>query len=274
MRREVRGRGYDRIIDIHDSLRSRYLSANAGPVVRVNKRKLARLLLVKTKLNVYGRLGGAPGVAERYLETVEDLDIRDDGKGLEVFPGPDHAERAAAALAGVSGAVIALAPGARHWNKMWPQERFVEASVQLVRRLRASVLLFGSAADLERSGWIEQRIRAAAAGAVVVNLSGRLSLLETAAAMDRASVVVTNDSGLMHLAAARKRPVVALFGPTVRELGFFPVGTRAEVLEVEDLRCRPCTHIGLSFCPKDHFRCMLDIPASRVVESATRLCAE
>jgi heptosyltransferase-2 len=105
-------------------------------------------------------------------------------------------------------------------------------------------------------------IRAAAPAALVINLAGRLTLTGCALVMDRAPVVITNDTALMHIASARSRPVVAVFGPTVREFGFFPTGPQSVVLERNGLDCRPCTHIGLSYCPAGHFRCMLDTEPS------------
>jgi heptosyltransferase-2 len=75
----------------------------------------------------------------------------------------------------------------------------------------------------------------------------------------------------MHIAAARKRKVVAIFGPTVKELGFFPFGTESIVVENMQLHCRPCTHIGLAACPKGHFKCMNEISIEQVVESANTL---
>jgi heptosyltransferase-2 len=89
--------------------------------------------------------------------------------------------------------------------------------------------------------------------------------------MDHCAIVLTNDSGLMHLAAARKRKIVAVFGPTVKELGFFPYGSNSVVIEHTSLRCRPCTHVGLPDCPEGHFRCMRDISAERVVDAARAL---
>jgi heptosyltransferase-2 len=89
--------------------------------------------------------------------------------------------------------------------------------------------------------------------------------------MDHCTVVISNDSGLMHLASARKRKLVAIFGPTVREFGFFPQGTESRVVEHEALPCRPCTHIGLPVCPKRHFRCMKDLTVSEVIHAAGKL---
>ena len=68
----------------------------------------------------------------------------------------------------------------------------------------------------------------------------------------------------MHLAAAKQRKVVAVFGSTVQEFGFAPYGTEAVVIENKNLDCRPCTHIGRKDCPKDHFKCMVDVSANEV----------
>jgi ADP-heptose:LPS heptosyltransferase len=155
---------------------------------------------------------------------------------------------------------------------MWPEERFAETVTILAVQHGAGVLLFG-AGDQEHAQCadIAEMIRRSAPHIPVVNLAGTTSLTETAAVMDRCSIVLGNDSGLMHIAAARKRKVVVIFGPTVRELGFFPFGTQSKVIENTLLDCRPCTHIGLPFCPKGHFKCMNEIPTQRVVDAATHL---
>jgi lipopolysaccharide heptosyltransferase II len=269
LRSEVRARRYDLLIDIHGSLRSRYLCLGASRVVRIRKRVLARWVLVRLKKNVYDRWGGAPSVVDRYLETVRGYGVTDDGKGLELFPSPED-ERAAAGILAGSGIRegergVVLAPGARHWSKRWPGERFAEAGAALAD---SRVFILGGTDDAALCADVASRIRRQAPGAEVLDLAGRLSLSACALVMDRASVVITNDTALMHIAAARKRPVVAIFGPTVREFGFFPVGTANVVLERDGLPCRPCTHIGGPTCPAGHFRCMLETQPSTVVAHA------
>lgn len=273
--KSIQNSHYDLVVDLHDSIRSRYLCAGVPNVVRIRKRKLARFLLVKVKWDVYHWFGGAPSVAERYLEPVKDLGVENDGNGLEVFI-PDSASANADKVllhAGIKekGAAIGICPSARHNNKMWLKERFAETASSLAREENAAILLFGSGKDEEiRCGEIKSLIEQQSPRTIVLDLSGRISLLGTAALMDTCSVVITNDSGLMHLAAARKRKVVAIFGPTVRNLGFFPYGTKSTVVEDISLSCRPCTHIGLAHCPRGHFKCMNDIESSTVIE-ATRL---
>jgi heptosyltransferase-2 len=82
--------------------------------------------------------------------------------------------------------------------------------------------------------------------------------------------MISNDSGLMHLGAALNIPLVAIFGSTVEELGFFPNSPKAVVVENHGLYCRPCSHIGRSDCPEKHFRCMREISIDKIMTSALR----
>jgi lipopolysaccharide heptosyltransferase II len=275
LRRTIRKERYDLIVDIHDSIRSRLLSLGAHRLVRVDKRKVARWLLVNVKWDLYKSLGGAPSVAERYLETVKPFGVRDDGGGLELHVPRETRDRVGMMLqdGGIlpGSPAIGICPSAKHANKMWLKERFAETAAALVQRHGAPVLLFGSIDEAPRCDEIAAMVKAALPGARVANLAGSLSLLETAAAMDHCGVVVTNDSGLMHIAAARKRNVVALFGPTVRQFGFFPFGTASTVVEHPTLACRPCTHIGLPDCPRGHFKCMRELDSGTVITAATKL---
>ncbi len=96
---------------------------------------------------------------------------------------------------------------------------------------------------------------------------GELSLLETATLMSHCDLVLTNDSGLTHLASALKKKVVAIFGSTTEHLGFFPYLTEHIVVQNNKLSCRPCTHIGRDKCPKGHFKCMKEITAEQVINA-------
>ena len=277
LRSRIRASHYDLILDIHDSLRSRYLTPGAGRLRRIHKRKIPRWILVHWKKDLYHRFGGVVDALGRYLETAAPLGITDDGEGTEIFVPADTEQRVADLLAasGLRTGVpwIGVCPSARHATKQWPARRFAEASAALARASGASILLFGSAVESERCRAVAEEILAAAPGATVVDLSGRLTLLESASALGRCDVVLTNDSGLMHIAAARKRKIVALFGSTTRQLGFFPPPGQSIVVENTGLECRPCSHIGRESCPLGHFRCMEDIPASRVVEALHRQLA-
>jgi lipopolysaccharide heptosyltransferase II len=273
LRREILSSGYDLIIDVHDSLRSRFLCAGATRVVRINKRKIARALLVRFKKDEYAHWGGAPAVIDRYIEPLYPYGVTNDGKGLELFVPAGIVTTVASILAGEGvypeDRCIGVCPSARHANKVWPAERYAAAAGELAARHSAPVLLFGSAEEREKCEEIAKAIHLAHPGVRVANLAGWTSLLETAAAMDRCAVVLTNDTGLMHIASARGAAVVAVFGPTVRQFGFFPDAAHSTVLEAEGLACRPCTHIGLPDCPKGHFLCMREITTEEMVAAAT-----
>ena len=139
------------------------------------------------------------------------------------------------------------------------------------KSFRAKILVFGGRADRDSCGDIAQMINARTGSPAAESFAGRLALLETAAAMDYCTLVVSNDTGLMHLAAARKRKVLAIFGSTVKEFGFFPYGTESHVVETPGLPCRPCSTIGLPKCPEGHFRCMKDIQADMLFAAAQQL---
>jgi heptosyltransferase-2 len=105
-----------------------------------------------------------------------------------------------------------------------------------------------------------------------VNAAGEFSLQETGACLARAKVLISGDTGVMHMAAGVGTPVVALFGPTVELFGFFPYTRRAEVLEL-DLDCRPCSAMGTERCPLGHHRCLEEIFPEQVAAAVQRLVA-
>jgi heptosyltransferase-2 len=266
LKKTIKEEQYDLVVDLHDSLRSKYLRSIRGPKrVVVNKRVLERSMLVKFKKNVFN---GVVSVVDRYIETVKDFGVENDGKGLELHI-PDEV------LSSVSGKiaalkldrfekVIALCPGARHFTKRWPAERFARVGAAFVQKMDAKILLFGSTADEPLCNQIAWELNNEVGADRASSYAGRLGLLETAAAMQYCDVIITNDSGLMHIATAMQKKTVAIFGSTVKEFGFYPNNPSAVVVERAGLPCRPCSHIGRSDCPERHFRCMTEIDPDQV----------
>jgi heptosyltransferase-2 len=111
---------------------------------------------------------------------------------------------------------------------------------------------------------------ATAAGRQAASAAGELDLQASGALLRRASVAVSGDTGPMHLATAVSTSVVALFGPTVEQFGFFPYHARAVVLQ-RDLACRPCSSKGGPHCPLDHHRCLEDITPEEVMQRMLEL---
>ncbi|MEN3038466.1 MAG: lipopolysaccharide heptosyltransferase II [Candidatus Kryptonium sp.] len=264
VRRRISKERYDLIVDIHNNLRSIFLRTFAGAqVVRVNKRIFKRFLLVKFKINLYKN---AIHVVERYIETLSNFSIKNDNQGLNVFV-PEYMIEAVKNKINFSAddLYIAIAPSAKHETKRWLPERFAQLGDKLIEKFNAKIILLGSEEDKPRCETVKRLMQNQP-----INLCGQTSLLESAAVLSLCKLLITNDSGLMHIGSAMKTKIVAIFGSTVKEFGFFPYGTESIVVE-KNIPCRPCTHIGREKCPKGHFKCMNDIQVEDVFNACANL---
>lgn len=237
---------WDLRVDLHGSLRSRALRLLVGGRWRAwRKPRLRRGLAVWTGARIT-----LPPVATQYFTALRGLGILPDGGPPEIVPIPDDDARAAAIVP--ADPFVALVPGAAHATKRWPAGHWdALASLLHAGGIPAVVVGTPTEGDLIRADGI---VRAAGAGLGV-----------TAAVLRRAAVTVAGDTGLMHLATAVGTPVVALFGPTVPDLGYGPHGPGAVL--ARDLPCRPCSVYGGRHCPMRHHRCMIDITPSQVADA-------
>jgi heptosyltransferase-2 len=189
---------------------------------------------------------------------------------------PDNAVAEFAAKFGLAGGAaesavwLGLNAGAEYGPaKRWPEERFIEAAKQIQRRRKCGWLVFGLKSEHNAAARIVEGIqRGAADGSLpVINLAGRTSLGELCAGLKLCRVLLTNDSGPMHVAAALGVPVVAMFGSTSPELTGpgLPGDARHQLLRA-GVPCSPCF---LRECPID-FRCMNGISVERAVEAVLR----
>ncbi len=167
--------------------------------------------------------------------------------------------------------LIALAPGSVWATKRWPYyDALAEQLAASTRDVGARVVVLGAPGDLALAEAIGAAV-SRAGGAPVVNATGQLSLLGSAALLARARVLVTNDSAPLHLASAMNTPTVALFGPTVPAFGFGPLAELHAVLGHEGLTCRPCDAHGPKTCPLGHWRCMRELEPARVAMAVAQL---
>ena len=247
----IRAVRYSHLLDLHGSLRSRILRRLArGAWTSYDKRSRERALLIVAK---WDRYRDDVPVAERYFEAAKDLDVTADGGPPDFFLSEEAdcraAERLNALGLGRERPMVAVAPGAAHATKRWPVEHWIE----LIGRITASgadVVIVGGPDDAEAA-----RTIASTAGGNVAGLAGQLGLQETGAVIRRAEVLVSGDTGVMHMATGVGTPVVALFGPTVRQFGFFPYSSPSCVIELS-LPCRPCSAHGTRRCPLGHHHCL------------------
>lgn len=254
---------YDLVVDLQNNLRSRSLvqSISYHQLYRYHKQNWKKLLLVRTGLNLFGT---AESVVDRYMAAIEDRQIAGDDKGCELWFTEDDRNFAASVGSG-NERRLAVCFGANHLTKRYPPGKFASVIESLLSELKLSVLLLGGTEDVEQA---DEILAALSVNAVsrVVNLAGKSSLTESAAVLESCDAVLTNDTGLMHMASAFGKQLFVLFGSSVGEFGFLPYHTSYCMFEVADLPCRPCSHIGKDHCPKGHFKCMMDIPEQAVAE--------
>jgi heptosyltransferase-2 len=264
----IRSVRYTHMLDLQGGLRTLPLRLLArGTWSGFSHRRLARELLIRFKRDAYPE--HVP-VAERYFEAAADLNVEPDGGPPEFFLNPVAEEKAASWLAragvGTTRPLVAIAPGAAHATKRWPIEHWIKLVRQIVPT-GADVVSLGGPEDSAIGAEL-----AARCGAQVSSAAGELSLQETGAVIKRAAVLITGDTGVMHMATGVGTPVVALFGPTVRQFGFFPYNAHASVVERE-LGCRPCSSHGSAECPLEHHLCMREILPDMVLTRLTRILA-
>jgi heptosyltransferase II len=157
--------------------------------------------------------------------------------------------------------VIGLNPGGDRANRRWPPEKFAAAARKLKERCGASFLIFGGPGEEP----IAQKIRDGISGEAL-NLAGRLTLPELAAFLSRSDLLITNDSGPMHMAAALKTPVVALFGPEdPRHFQPYTFPGLYRVIQ-KPVDCRPCRQTA---CHSG--QCLDVITTAEVVEASVEL---
>lgn len=251
MARAVRERRYGRIYLAHRSVRSAALALASGARERIGFADSPAAWSYTARIQPAGAheterlvaLAG-PGRVPRPSLGLTETERRDAAEWLE--------------RAGVRRAFIALAPGSVWATKRWPYY------ADLANRIPGSVVVVGGPEDREVAAEIvardPARIRSAA---------GELPLRVSAALIERAAVLVTNDSAPLHIAGAVGTRVVAIFGPTVPAFGFGPLGPDDRIAEVTGLACRPCSRHGPMVCPLGHHRCMRDLG----VEDVLRLVA-
>ena len=266
--KRLRRENFDYVIDLHHNLRSlRVKRALAKPSFSFDKLNIEKWLYTALKIN---RLPGLH-IVDRYLDTVKPFGIRNDGRGLDFFIRDEERIKATDIPTSHQAGYIAMVIGAAVNTKKYPVHKFRE----LCGLLDHPVILLGGAGDAENGREI-----ASVDNIKVYNACGKFSLAESADLVSRAKLVITNDTGLMHIAAAFKRPVISLWGNTVPAFGMYPYygdkylggleNSPHEMVEIKDLACRPCSKIGYKKCPRGHFKCMESIRTDDLLKRIER----
>lgn len=258
----LRTEKFDYIIDLQHNMHTwRLKRALRVPTFAFPKLNVEKWLLVNTKIN---RLPNVH-IVERYMAATAKLGVKNDGKGLEYYvPDIQRVDLATKSPFGEKP-YVAVVTGAAHATKRMP----VDKIIHICKQLDYPIVLLGGKDEVESGAFI-----ASASGEHVWNTCGQFNLHQSASIVQQARVVLTHDTGLMHIAAAFAKNIVSVWGNTIPGFGMYPYlpqGGKNISIEELDLGCRPCSKIGHEHCPRGHFRCMNDLAELRIVEAVRSL---
>lgn len=261
---------YDHIIDLHHNIRTlKVKKALNVKSYTFNKLNIRKWLLVNLRVNTMPD----KSIVERYLEAAKFLGIYNDGRGLDYFipyTSLKNTDLPMSHWAGYIGCVI----GGSYNTKKFPVDKWKELCAQIP----FPIMLLGGPEDREEGEQIKQidPIR-------IYNSCGKFSLNESAYLVKNGRLIISNDTGLMHIAAAFQKPVISLWGNTAPEMGMFPYygnnnarlnpSPKSLIMENRGLSCHPCSKLGYSKCPKGHFKCMRDLNVKEIAEAVKKILA-
>lgn len=260
MAEEIKEWEYDCVIDLHGSLRTRWLECllpESIPCYSYRKGTVGRLMSVIFKRNMYG----GKHVVDRYMEALRPLGVEPDGQGLEFFIAKiDQVSAASLPFTHLAGFAVCCL-GATHFTKKMPESKWAE----LLEKLPLPVILIGGKAEAAMGASLAARNEFK-----VLNFCGKLSPGQSADLIRQSKLVITHDTGMMHIAAAFQKKTISLWGGTVPWLGFKPYlhnEVNNIIIENKDLNCRPCSKYGTSTCSQGHFKCMNDLNLDAVIQA-------
>jgi ADP-heptose:LPS heptosyltransferase len=252
---ELKKEEFDYVIDLHHNLRTSIIKTRLNLVsFSFNKLNIEKWLMVNFKVN---RLPNVH-IVDRYLQTLHLFDVHNDGKGLEYFIDPIDEVSLVDLPSTHQKGYIGFVIGAKHTTKKLPGTKIIA----IIRKLQLPVVLLGGKEDNAEASMIQK-----ATGELCYNASGKYNLGQSASLVRQASVIVTHDTGLMHVAAAFKKKIISVWGNTIPEFGMYPYEPHpdSQIIEVTGLKCRPCSKIGYKSCPQKHFKCMNMVDEDKVI---------
>lgn len=244
---KLRKQQFDYVIDLHHNQRTLLIKLLLG--VRsfsFDKLNTEKWLMVNFKVNRLPQ----KHIVDRYLETCYPLDVMNDGKGLDYFISKADEVDIKKLPEAFHRGFIAWVIGAKQNTKKFPVNKIIQTG----KHLKHPFVLLGGKEDEEEGNKIQLNFKQD--GVQVFNAAGRYSLNQSASIIQQSRLVVTNDTGLMHIAAACKKPTISIWGNTIPEFGMSSYKTENSIVEVKGLSCRPCSKLGYAECPQKHFSCM------------------
>ena len=299
---ELKLENYDYIVDLQKNKRSlrvtRALHCQHSSFPKLNFKKF---LLTTFKINLMPDIH----IVDRYFKAVEKLGVKNDYQGLDFFISEKNNYPLSELPEDFQNGYHAFVIGGTYKTKILPAVKVIE----VIKKLNEPVILLGGPDDVERAeeiirqrttdngqqtlgkslndaksqshkdkvsklvgkniGTSTSSVTETSQHLGILNLVGKINLEQSASIVKNAKSVLTNDTGLMHIAAAFHKNVVSVWGNTVPELGMYPYlpneKEKCHIIECKDVKCRPCSKLGFKECPRRHFKCMMEIDCDEII---------
>jgi heptosyltransferase II len=262
----IREKKFDLVISPHRSLRSTLLSylSKAGQTISFDVSALSSLY--KTRVAYKSKIHEIL----RNLSLLEPIGIiKNEIIPPVLFPSEDDAETVEKLLKSFKieehEKFITLAPGSVWITKAYPEEKFAKL-ITILKEFNVKIVMVGGEDDSGLCAMIKVMCKYFNA----FNAAGKLTYLQSAELIRRSKVLVTNDSAPLHIGNAVGTKVIALFGATIPEFGFYPTGKDDVVFQTGGLKCRPCSIHGGNRCPIKTFDCMKSIDEADIAMEVMR----
>jgi len=257
---ELKKEKYDFLIDLHKNTRTLALKWKLGVKnYSFPKLNIGKWLLVNFKKDYLPK----EHVVDRYFKAVESLGVKNDLFPCDFYIDPKDEVNTGDQFGIPSKGFVAIAIGAQFATKRMPENKLI----QIISKIEQPVVLLGGSTDAVQANILVN----AFPDKKIVSACGNFNLSQSADLVRQALVLLTNDTGMMHIASCFEIPIVSVWGNTVPEFGMYPYfpgkNKPYSIHEVKGLSCRPCSKIGFQKCPKGHFNCMNLQNATEIVES-------
>ncbi len=245
---KLRMQRFDLVIDLHSKLNTFIIKSlvRGKKTVTYNKKHYLRKKIVK---KITGK--SIVSTIDLYFSALKKIGITETIEYPKL--NPDKLKMISFEKRFPEKKLIGIFPGALHATKMYPINKLAEFIDSIPSRWNCKFIILGSKSEKLLSAELQETTKTE-----LLDICGEFNISQLISVINNMDVIISNDSGPMHVAAALEKPQIALFGATHPRLGFAPLNKKAIIIS-SNISCQPCSLHGSTICPKGHFLCMTSI---------------